>query len=142
MPHHSTADPRIQLLQETHLHFTRTRFVFVIGVASSSLVNELKLLSDGHSSNLERNRRACEVAKLLPLPDLLQSIASIKADYIAQDSNSDFEVFELFDPTATGKVVGRISLSCFFCEYYANTLGFLELACDLLVLVFSIEPDV
>jgi hypothetical protein len=30
----------------------------------------------------------------------------------------------------------------FFCEYYANTLGFLELACDLLVLVFSIEPDV
>ncbi|KAJ6873411.1 hypothetical protein NC651_032325 [Populus alba x Populus x berolinensis] len=30
----------------------------------------------------------------------------------------------------------------FLCEYYANTLGFLELACDLLVLVFSIEPDV
>ncbi|KAJ6974086.1 hypothetical protein NC653_030223 [Populus alba x Populus x berolinensis] len=53
-------------------------------IASSSLVNELRLLSDGHSSNLERNRHACEVAKLLPLPDLLQSIASIKADYIAQ----------------------------------------------------------
>jgi hypothetical protein len=32
--------------------------------------------------------------------------------------------------------------SIFLCEYYANTLGFLELACDLLVLVFSIEPDV
>nr|XP_034926916.1 uncharacterized protein LOC118058314 isoform X4 [Populus alba] len=58
------------------------------------------------------------------------------------DSDSDFEVFELFDPAATGKVVGRISLSCFFFEYYANKLGFLELACDLLVLVFSIEPDV
>jgi phosphatidylserine decarboxylase len=29
-----------------------------------------------------------------------------------QDSDSDFEVFELFDPAATGKVVGRISLSC------------------------------
>ncbi|KAG6788875.1 hypothetical protein POTOM_004953 [Populus tomentosa] len=28
------------------------------------------------------------------------------------DSDSDFEVFELFDPAATGKVVGRISLSC------------------------------
>ncbi|KAJ6886091.1 hypothetical protein NC651_026689 [Populus alba x Populus x berolinensis] len=111
-------------------------------VASSSLVNELRLLSDDHSSNLERNRRACEVAKLLSLLDLLQSIASIKADYIAQDSDSDFEVFELFDLAATGKVVGRISLSCFFCEYYANTLGFLELACDLLILVFSIEPDV
>jgi len=53
-------------------------------VASSSPVNELMLFSDDHSSNLERNRRACEVAKLLPLPDLLQSIASIKADYITQ----------------------------------------------------------
>jgi len=53
-------------------------------VASSSPVNELRLFLDDHSSNLERNRRACEVAKLLPLPDLLQSIASIKADYIAQ----------------------------------------------------------
>ena len=52
--------------------------------ASSSPVNELRLFSDDHSSNLERNRHACEVAKLLPLPDLLQSIASIKADYIAQ----------------------------------------------------------
>ena len=52
--------------------------------ASSSPVNELRLFSDNHSSNLERNRRACEVAKLLPLLDLLQSIASIKADYIAQ----------------------------------------------------------
>ncbi|KAG6736751.1 hypothetical protein POTOM_060355 [Populus tomentosa] len=29
-----------------------------------------------------------------------------------RDSDSDFEVFELFDPAATGKVVGRISLSC------------------------------
>ena len=61
---------------------------------------------------------------------------------LLQDSDSDFEVFEFFDPATTGKVVGRISLSCFFCEYYANTLGFLELACDLLVLVFSIEPAV
>uniref|UniRef100_U5G895 Uncharacterized protein n=1 Tax=Populus trichocarpa TaxID=3694 RepID=U5G895_POPTR len=57
----------------------------VVGrVASSSPVNELRLFSYDHSSNLERNRRACEEAKLLPLPDLLQSIASIKADYIAQ----------------------------------------------------------
>jgi len=31
---------------------------------------------------------------------------------LLQDSDSDFEVFELFDPAATGKVVGRISLSC------------------------------
>jgi hypothetical protein len=29
-----------------------------------------------------------------------------------QDSDSDFEVFELFDPASAGKVVGRISLSC------------------------------
>ncbi|KAG6767109.1 hypothetical protein POTOM_028288 [Populus tomentosa] len=28
------------------------------------------------------------------------------------DSDSDFEVFELFDPAVTGKVAGRISLSC------------------------------
>ncbi|KAJ6940874.1 hypothetical protein NC651_006870, partial [Populus alba x Populus x berolinensis] len=42
------------------------------------------LFSDDHSSNLERNLLACEVVKLLPLPNLLQSIASIKADYIAQ----------------------------------------------------------
>jgi len=48
--------------------------------ASSSPVNELRLFSGNHSSNLERNRRVCEVVKLLPLPDLLQSIASIKAD--------------------------------------------------------------
>jgi hypothetical protein len=56
----------------------------LLTVASSSPVNELRLFSDDHSSNLERNRRACVVAKLLPLPELLQSIASIKADYIAQ----------------------------------------------------------
>ena len=31
---------------------------------------------------------------------------------LLQDSDSDFEVFELFDPVATGKVVGKISLSC------------------------------
>jgi len=58
--------------------------LLLLTAASSSPVNELRLFSDDHSSNLERNRRACEVAKLLPLPDLLQSIASIKADYIAQ----------------------------------------------------------
>jgi len=52
--------------------------------ASSSPVNELRLFSGNHSSNLERNRRVCEVVKLLPLSDLLQSIASIKANYIAQ----------------------------------------------------------
>jgi len=52
--------------------------------ASSSQVNELRLFSGNHSSNLERNRRVCEVVKLLPLSDLLQSIASIKANYIAQ----------------------------------------------------------
>ncbi|KAG6779413.1 hypothetical protein POTOM_015793 [Populus tomentosa] len=52
--------------------------------ASSSPVNKLRLFLDDHSSNLERNRRACEVAKLLPLPDLLQSIAFIKANYITQ----------------------------------------------------------
>ncbi|KAL9405765.1 hypothetical protein Peur_002737 [Populus x canadensis] len=33
-------------------------------------------------------------------------------ELLTQDSDSDFEVFELFDPAATGKVVGRISLSC------------------------------
>ncbi|KAL9383489.1 hypothetical protein Peur_023812 [Populus x canadensis] len=56
-------------------------------VASSSPVKELtqlRLFSNDHSLNLERNRRACEVAKLLPLPELLQPIACIKADYIAQ----------------------------------------------------------
>ncbi|KAG6742758.1 hypothetical protein POTOM_053697 [Populus tomentosa] len=37
---------------------------------------------------------------------------SILEDDIFDDSDSDFEVFELFDPAATGKVVGRISLSC------------------------------
>jgi exocyst complex component 3 len=42
-----------------------------------------------------------EVAKLLPLPELLQSIASIKADYIARQqvtafrSNSSF-LFQFF----------------------------------------------
>ncbi|XP_011040028.1 PREDICTED: phosphatidylserine decarboxylase proenzyme 3-like isoform X2 [Populus euphratica] len=33
-------------------------------------------------------------------------------EFLAQDSDSDFEVFELFDPASAGKVVGRISLSC------------------------------
>ncbi|XP_011035670.1 PREDICTED: phosphatidylserine decarboxylase proenzyme 3-like isoform X3 [Populus euphratica] len=33
-------------------------------------------------------------------------------ELLTQESDSDFEVFELFDPAATGKVVGRISLSC------------------------------
>ncbi|KAJ6950599.1 hypothetical protein NC651_004316 [Populus alba x Populus x berolinensis] len=61
-------------------------------VASSSPVNKLRLFSDDHSSNLERNRCVCEVVKLLPPPDLLQSIASIKADYIAQvDERTQFE---------------------------------------------------
>jgi hypothetical protein len=58
--------------------------LLLLTAASSSPVNELRIFSDDHSSNLERNCHACEVAKLLPLPDLLQSIASIKADYIAQ----------------------------------------------------------
>ncbi|XP_061980379.1 phosphatidylserine decarboxylase proenzyme 3-like isoform X2 [Populus nigra] len=31
---------------------------------------------------------------------------------VFEDSDSDFEVFELFDPAPAGKVVGRISLSC------------------------------
>ncbi|CAK9184915.1 unnamed protein product [Ilex paraguariensis] len=31
-----------------------------------------------------------EVAKLLPLPELLQSISSIKADYIARQQLEDF----------------------------------------------------
>ncbi|KAJ6907525.1 hypothetical protein NC651_018057 [Populus alba x Populus x berolinensis] len=52
--------------------------------ASFSPVNELGLFSDNHSLNLKRNCRLCEVAKLLPLQDLFQSIASIKAEYIAQ----------------------------------------------------------
>lgn len=34
-----------------------------------------------------------EVAKLLPLPELLQSIASIKADYIARQQVPDGFVF-------------------------------------------------
>ncbi|KAJ6963341.1 hypothetical protein NC652_001839 [Populus alba x Populus x berolinensis] len=33
-------------------------------------------------------------------------------ELLTQDSDSASEVFELFDPAATGKVVGRISLSC------------------------------
>uniref|UniRef100_A0A6N2KIN9 Phosphatidylserine decarboxylase proenzyme 2 n=1 Tax=Salix viminalis TaxID=40686 RepID=A0A6N2KIN9_SALVM len=33
-------------------------------------------------------------------------------ELLTQDSDSDFEVFELVDPLATGKVVGKISLSC------------------------------
>ncbi|KAG5248738.1 phosphatidylserine decarboxylase proenzyme [Salix suchowensis] len=33
-------------------------------------------------------------------------------EFLAQDSDSDFEAFELFDPASAGKVVGRISLSC------------------------------
>ncbi|KAG6741649.1 hypothetical protein POTOM_054926 [Populus tomentosa] len=41
-----------------------------------------------------------------------QSFFSLDLNSILlQDSDSDFEVFELFDPAATGKV-GRISLSC------------------------------
>lgn len=31
---------------------------------------------------------------------------------LLQDSDSDFEVFELFDPSSVDKVVGKISLSC------------------------------
>ena len=42
-----------------------------------------------------------------------QSFFSLDMNSILlQDSDSGFEVFELFDPAATGKVVGRISLSC------------------------------
>ncbi|KAK2978604.1 hypothetical protein RJ640_006723 [Escallonia rubra] len=33
-----------------------------------------------------------EVAKLLPLPELLQSIASIKADYIARQQANDAQL--------------------------------------------------
>ncbi|KAB5563976.1 hypothetical protein DKX38_004030 [Salix brachista] len=33
-------------------------------------------------------------------------------EFLAQDSDSDFEAFELFDLASAGKVVGRISLSC------------------------------
>ncbi|KAJ6949113.1 hypothetical protein NC651_003200 [Populus alba x Populus x berolinensis] len=79
---HSTLHKHSRPLQSPPLPLT---------AASSSPVNELRLFSDDHSSNLERNRHACEVAKLLPLPDLLQSIASIKADYIAQvDERTQF----------------------------------------------------
>ncbi|KAJ6916262.1 hypothetical protein NC652_018837 [Populus alba x Populus x berolinensis] len=64
---------------------------FQLTAASFSPVNKLGLFSDDHSLNLERNCRLCEVAKLLLLPDLLQSIASIKADYIAQvDERTQF----------------------------------------------------
>ncbi|KAJ6990239.1 hypothetical protein NC653_018701 [Populus alba x Populus x berolinensis] len=64
---------------------------FPLTAASFSPVNKLGLFSDDHSLNLERNCRLCEVAKLLLLPDLLQSIASIKADYIAQvDERTQF----------------------------------------------------
>ncbi|CAK7356571.1 unnamed protein product [Dovyalis caffra] len=33
-------------------------------------------------------------------------------EFLTQDSDSEFEVFELLDPASAGKVVGRISLSC------------------------------
>ncbi|KAI9403492.1 hypothetical protein POPTR_001G432820v4 [Populus trichocarpa] len=82
--------------------------------ASSSPVNELRLFSDNHSSNLERNRRACEVAKLLPLLDLLQSIASIKADYIAQvDERTQFgkEIGIVVPVSDSQKTINRKQLS-------------------------------
>ncbi|KAG6735274.1 hypothetical protein POTOM_062176 [Populus tomentosa] len=41
----------------------------------------------------------------------------LEGDTNPYDSDSDFEVFELFDPAATGKVVGRISLSCSVEDY-------------------------
>jgi len=91
-PFHTAAPSPPTLSIFIHIsHFTLHRHsrplqspLLPLTVASSSPVNEFMLFSDDHSSNLERNRRACEVAKLLPLPDLLQSIASIKADYITQ----------------------------------------------------------
>ncbi|KAJ1419916.1 Zinc-binding ribosomal protein [Sesbania bispinosa] len=33
-------------------------------------------------------------------------------EFLTQDSDSDIEIFELFDPSVCGKVVGKISISC------------------------------
>lgn len=33
-------------------------------------------------------------------------------DMMAQDSDSDIEIFNVLDPSVPGKVVGKISISC------------------------------
>ncbi|KAJ6889426.1 hypothetical protein NC652_030258 [Populus alba x Populus x berolinensis] len=79
--------------------------------ASSSAVNKLRLFLDDHSSNLERNRRACEVAKLLPLPNLLQSIAFIKADYITQVDERTQNLERKLESLSLSQILRRRSIA-------------------------------
>lgn len=52
-------------------------------------------------------------------------------DMMVQDSDSDIEIFDLLDPSVSGKVVGKISISCSVevygipCKFYRCWEGFL-----------------